>query len=578
MNELVTWLNANKITFRQIDNEVIEVEEFGKILLADLSGVASVFKGEENKVRFNLMESPDILMQEEIYYVAFPFGRNWYYYDLREKFCFNILKYIGKRQPSVWDIPYVNLGVHSSFELLNGSGDITDWVRKAKYLGHTAIGICDYNTMAATLNLQKACAAAGLKHVFGYSFTLVYLDEKVEMKLYCQSQKGLRNLLRIQKAIMVDSDEHILTLQQLTEYAEGNILVFGKRSGFWLNDNRYVIPMLRRAFGKLYFQVDLTEYKAERIDAEVLRSVACYFENFTDPLTFSFEIEPILICDAYYLDKDDAKNKILLNKIAGGAAHEQSDGQYFKDIDEHFSVIEPLFGERWNVRALFERMCGATVEVAEGAEAKYETGRMYMPEYRMTAEEKELYHTRRNMFHSLLEKGLQEKIPLPEHERYRKRLEEEVYIIESTNNVDYFLIQWDMVAEARRRDIAVGIGRGSAGGSLVSYLLGITSIDPIRYDLLFSRFLVPERCGLLWTKVTVVGDSLDIPKGNRFVEVMADGKTYRLDTDAKLFVIRDEQQEEVYADELKEGDDILFDRRDLLWTLNEKQECLMLSK
>ena len=84
----------------------------------------------------------------------------------------------------------INLFLH---ELLNGSGELSDWVKKAKYLGQNAIGICDRNTMAATLNLQKECTKAGLKYVFGYSFTLEHEGNKVDMKIYCQSQKGLRN-------------------------------------------------------------------------------------------------------------------------------------------------------------------------------------------------------------------------------------------------------------------------------------------------------------------------------------------------------------------------------------------------
>lgn len=91
MNELIAWLEANRICFRQIDNELIEIDDFGKMLLADLSGVSSIFKANDYGVRFNLMESPDVLMQEEIYYVAFPFGDNFYYYDLREEFRFNLL-------------------------------------------------------------------------------------------------------------------------------------------------------------------------------------------------------------------------------------------------------------------------------------------------------------------------------------------------------------------------------------------------------------------------------------------------------------------------------------------------------
>ncbi len=565
------WLNTNKIAFRQIDSEVIEVDGFGKMLLADLTGVNSIFKGDENHLRFNLMESPDILVSEEIYYVAFEFGRNWYYYDLREPFRFNILKYIGMRQPSKLDVPFVNLGIHTPYELLNGSGDLSQWVQKAKYLGHSAIGICDYNTMAATLNLQKECAKAEIKQVFGYSFTLEHKEEKVEMKIYCQSQKGLRNMLRIQKAIMVDSSSHVLSFPELIAHAEGNVLVLGKSSSYWLKQNPMFVDRLKQAFDKVFYQVDLSEYKAERIDVEVLRSASYFFENFYDPITHSFAIEPILICDNYYLDKDDARNKIVLNKIASGAAHEQSDDQYFKDVDEHYAVIEALFdSEKWNVKEIFERMCRHTVEIADEAEAMYESGKMYMPEYIMLPDEIEKYGNRHNMFLSLLDEGLQRKIPVQDHPRYKERLKEEIYIIESTNNVDYFLVQWDMVREAHRRGIITGVGRGSAGGSLVSYLLNIISIDPIQYNLLFSRFLVPERCGLNWVdEISIIGDRMAIGIGGEYVEVRLEEKSYRFEKDAQFRINRNGIDMTVYADELKEGDDILFDQRNLIWTLNE---------
>lgn len=561
------WLNVNKIAFQQVDNEVIEVDGFGKMFLADLSGVNSLFKGEENNLRFNLMESPDILMLEEIYYVAFEFGRNWYCYDLREPFRFNILKYIGKRQPSKLDIPFVNLGVHTPYELLNGSGDLNQWVHKAKYLGHTAIGICDYNTMAATLNLQKECAKAGVKHIFGYSFTLEHKEEKVDMKIYCQSQKGLRNMLRVQKAVMVDSPTHVLSFSELLTYAEGNVLVFGKRSSYWLKQNPLLVDKLKQAFGKIFFQMDLSEYKAERIDVEVLQSIAYYFENFYDKITHSFAIEPILICDNYYLDKDDARNKIVLNKIASGAAHEQSDDQYFKDIDEHYAVIESLFdGEKWNQKELFERMCRHTMEIAEGAEASYETDRNFMPRYDMTDREQLKYGDRHTMFLSLLEEGFKRLVPKEKSDEYRKRLEYEIYILESTDNVDYMLVQYDTVNWARANGILVGCGRGSAGGCLALYLLGITLIDPIKYDLLFERFLLPERAGLYPDKTTCFAETLD---STDFVELtLENGKVLKLDKDAQLLVRREEREIIVYADELKDGDDVVFDHRDLLWMVN----------
>ena len=167
MQELPAWLDSHNIEYRIVDTEVVDIPGFGRLFTADLSGVDSIFRGEGDNPVFNLMERPEVLVEEGIFHVAFPFGRNWYYYDLRETFRFNILKYIGRPKPPKHDIPFVNLGIHTPYELLNASGSLETWCRKAKWLGHTAVGICDRNTMAATLNLQKECAKAeiGRAHV-----------------------------------------------------------------------------------------------------------------------------------------------------------------------------------------------------------------------------------------------------------------------------------------------------------------------------------------------------------------------------------------------------------------------------
>jgi DNA polymerase-3 subunit alpha len=574
MEELTVWLNANKIPYKEIDGEVVEIEGFGKMFLSDLSDVQSIFRNTKNGTEFNLMENPEILKAEGIYHVAFPFGKNWYYYDLREEFRFNILKYTGKRQACKRNVPFVNLGIHTPYELLNGSGDLSLWVKKAKWLGHAAIGICDRNTMAGTLNLQKECAKSGLKHVFGYSFSLEVNGETVDMKIYCQSQPGLRNLLRIQKEIMVDSENNTLSFPSLLKHAEGNVLVFGKLSSCWMEKSPLLLNEIEKNFDKVFYQVDLSEYKAERLDREVLSAAKYFFDRFYSPETDRFLVEPVLICDNYYLDKDDAGNKIILNKIASGAAHEQSDDQYFKDTDEHFAVFQSLFdSENRDVEALFRRMCAHTVEIAEGATARFEVGRMHMPRYIMLPEETKRFGNRRSLFRGLLEKGLRERIPPEQHPLYRERMEEEIYIIESTDNVDYFLIQWDLVREARRRGIAVGIGRGSAGGSLVSYLLGIIAIDPVKYGLIFSRFLVPERCGLNWVdEITLVGEDVEIGAGETYMEIESDKGPVELHNRAKLRIKRNGETLTVYANDLKTSDEILWDNRDKLWTINEITE------
>lgn len=570
IQELPAWLDSHNIDYRIVDTEVVDIPGFGRLFTADLSGVDSIFRGEGDNPVFNLMERPEVLMEEGIFHVAFPFGRNWYYYDLRETFRFNILKYIGRPKPPKHDIPFVNLGIHTPYELLNASGSLETWCRKAKWLGHTAVGICDRNTMAATLNLQKECAKAGLKHVFGYTLTMLHDDESVEVKIYALNDDGLHNLLRIQRAVMVDSEQNVLGYDRLLACAAGCVLVFATGSACWMISHPRHVERIRQGFEAVYYQVDGSEYKADRIDRERLLALKHYFEKCYDAATDTYAVEPVLITDCYYPDRDDAVSKIVLNKIASGAAHGQSDDQYFKSVDEHYDTLRPLFSDRWDFDTLFRRMCRHTVEIAGRADAAFETGRMFMPEYGMREEERVKYGDRRTMFLRLLDEGLAAKVPTPEHERYQERLDEEVYIIESTDNVDYFLVQWDMVREAHRRGIATGIGRGSAGGSLVAYLLGITSIDPLKYGLIFSRFLVPERCGLNWKeKITVLAPDVPLSVGERYVEITMNGATYRLCRDARLQVIRDGEELTVYADELIRGDEILFDRRDLLWNLKE---------
>jgi len=513
------------------------------------------------------MEDPQTLIEEGIYHVAFPFGRNWYYYDLREGFFLNILKYIGRPKPSVLNVPFVNLGVHTPYELLNGAGDLSVWIKKTKWLGHSAIGICDYNTMAATLNLQKECAKAGIKHVIGYSLNVSHNDQKFDAKVYAITQQGFRNLLRIQKAIMVDSPDQRIELPQLMKYAQGNVLVFGTLSSFWMQHNPKLVARLQQAFDAVYYQIDFSEYKAERHDYESLEATKFFFDHFHDGSDFT--VEPILINDCYYPDKSDARSKIVLNKIASGAAHRQSDDQYFKSVDELYSQFRSLFDpECWDVGGLFERVCRNTVRLAESADAGYETDAVFMPEYDMTPEERKRYGDNHTMFLTLLEEGFQKLVPKGKEDIYRDRLNHEIYILESTDSINYLLVQFDTVNWARSQGILVGAARGSAGGCLALYLLGITLIDPVKFNLLFERFLLPERAGLFPARTTKVVGQIE---SNAFVRVeFEDGKTIDFDKDARFVVRRGETEVEVYADELAADDDILFDNRDLLFEINQQ--------
>jgi putative DNA polymerase III, alpha subunit len=568
MNELIEWLERNKIQYNIIDEEVIEIPGMGQLFFEDTEKINSIFRlNPDGELIFNSVEEPHVLMNEGINFIVFKFGDNWYYTDLRKDFALNILKYVGERQKPIHNVEFVNLGVHTPYELLNGSFMPKEWVKKAQYLGHKALGVCDKNTMASLYAFQRDCEAAGINPVFGYSLTVNDGVTTFGGKVFVQSQKGLRNLLRIQKAIMVDSDDKTIYIEELLNHAEGNVFVFDKYSTEWIDDNLSEwVPDFLQSFDKVFYQVDLSEYKAERIDIRVLESTKAYFHN----VEIVSVIKPILLSDCYYLDKDDAKNKIILNKVAEGTAHEQSDDQYFKDVDEHYAWFEKLFdAERYDIPALFAECCENTIKVANDAVARFDNTRNYMPKYDMTDEEKAKYGTTHNMFNQLLEEGLQRLVPPEKQEQYRKQMEYEKYIIESTNNVDYLLVQYDTVNFCRSNGILVGCGRGSAAGSLLLYLLGITLIDPIKYDLIFERFLLPERAGLYPAQTTIIGEDIDSTK---YVEVELEGSHKLLiDVDAQLIVKRKNEDEPiiVYADELQEGDDIMFDNKDELFTINE---------
>lgn len=568
IQELIAWLQHNKITFNVIDQEVMEIVGYGRMFVEDTSQINSIFRTDKDgNISFNSSEDQESLIAEGIFHTVFKFGDNWYYYDMRKGFGLNILKYIGQRQPTKHDTQFVNLGVHTPFELLNGSFMPNLWVQKALYCGHQAIGICDRNTMAACYSLQKECQNAGIKHIFGYSLTFIDEDDnKIGAKVYVQSQIGLRNLLRIQKAIMVDSPDNTIQYEELLNRAAGNVLVLDKYSSYWIQQNPDIISELLDAFDHVFYQVDLSEYKAERIDIKVLKATKHYFDN----LYRTSKVRPILLCDCYYLDKDDAKNKIILNKIAEGAAHEQSDDQYYKDADEHFTAFEQLFDpELWDIESLFKECCDSTIVISDGAVALFDNTKNYMPKYDMLSEEKEKYGTTHNMFNQLLEEGLQRLVPAHKREEYRKQMEYEKYIIESTNNVDYLLVQYDTCNWARRNGILVGCGRGSAAGSLLLYLLGITLIDPIQYGLIFERFLLPERAGLYRADTTIIGEDIE---ANEYIALeLEGGHNINIHKDAELLIMRTgiEDPIVVYADELLPDDDILFDNKDALFTINE---------
>lgn len=569
--ELKEWLEAHHIAY-SIRKDVLVIPEFGKCLIQ--RDFEHIFKQDKDgAVIFNYIENLSFLKADDIEYVVFPFGNRWYYVNINEdpyNVQFKILRYVGKKPEFEHNCIFYPLGIHSGFDLLDGSGVISDWANKVGFFGYQGFSIADKNTLASSLALQMSATDSGLKYCFGYSLTVKIGDDKVGIKVYSATQKGFRNLLRIQKIVAVDNYEtKLIDLIDLLNHGEGNVLVFDKWSGHWLAGHKGMMQDFIDAFdGWVYFQVDTSEYSADRIDSTLLQNLKAYFDSYyIKGLEYYKNIRPVLIQDVYYLDKEDWRTKIVLNKIDIGAAHNQSHSQYLKTLDELYNEFRALFSDSYSDDVFYD-MCEATADIIENANACYDLTDNYAPKYDMTPQEQKKYGSTINMFNMLIEDGFKRLVPEGEEEAYRKRVEYEKYVIESTDNVDYFLILRDELNWAQENGILTGIGRGSAGGCLILYLMGITFIDPLKYDLLFERFLLPERAGLEADLVTKICDDIE---SNNYVELtLEDGGVIRFDKDAEFVVNRGGQLITVYADELKEDDDIQFDNRDLIFYLPTK--------
>lgn len=569
MDELIEYLNSQIIQYDIIANNVVSIEGFGVGMFADTESKKSVFRtfkiDDKEEVHLNIMNTKDELRDSGIQYIFFKFANEWNYVDIDDnKLEFYPLVNVGLSLLPLANFDYVNLGCHTGMELLNGSANPDRWIQRAKFLGHKYIGICDFNTLGNTLNLQKECDKAGIQPVFGYS-TLLNIDDSdagVNIKVYAKGDNGFKNLLRIHKNVAVDNSEtNKVDLEALLKHGKDCVLVIGKQHADWVLKNEFTIDNLKKSFDSIYFQIDFNEYRANRLDIEVLESLKLYFHNIYKKK----DIDPILITDCYYVNKHEYKNKITLNKISIGAAHNQSNQQWYKTIDEHIETMKPLFdSSKWDIDALIKECADNTVKLASQCTAKYRLDINYMPRYDMTPEEQEKYGDPETLFDELLEDGFKKRVPKGQEDIYRERLEYEKYVIKSTNNVNYMLVQRDTINFTIANDIATGAGRGSAGGSLILFLLGITHVDPVKRNLLFERFLLPERAGLYEAQVTKVAEKVDDAPEVAEIE-FEDGRKIVLDLDSQVLV--EGQDRAIYADELNEGMDVVFDNIDNLFKI-----------
>ena len=531
---LKNWCQLNFIEIDAISSSIFVINE--KVFLLKEPVKGKLFYNDYT-FRFS-QEERGILREYEVDFIMFNFGNRYYYSPFNDEDYFNNnkvpvvlkdLKFVGDSTSKA----KVHLGVHSGYELLNGSGKMSDWVSKAKFLGVETLGICDKGTLAGSLPFQLATKQKGIKSVIGVTYDVVYytkedFDISYEVKLYVKNKLGWRNLLKLHKIYKIDNDDK-LTLQDLNKYTEGLILVI-PRFGM-MNDSsmtksetvRYINNHVEK-FGSdnVYYQIDSVEYASAKLDNNYLKSLKRYFNEFSNM------VPPILINDSYYIDQEQYRIKKYTNSI-GKKNSPQSQDQFFKSSQESkdrllpFFDFESTFSNGKNPKELFQAMFDNAIKLANDCNFEIDTGNHKLPKYEGVEDREEL-------FWDLIKKGLNKKVKKDLHKEYIERIGVEANVIVPAGFIDYFLILWDVINFCDQKGIEYGIGRGSAGGCLIAYLLGITNIDPVEWGLMFERFLNEARV-----------------KGGSLPDIDIDFETERRDEVKQYFIEKYSYEQVVYV-------------------------------
>jgi DNA polymerase-3 subunit alpha len=499
---LKKWVEENKL--------VVSASSIGGADIITLDGVGDFlyihpFDGNIIDEDFGFIlsdEEFEILDEKKVNYILFEFGTKFYYSGLKQdrnkyneiiyKPEFLDFKYIGKCSEE-YIMDFVHLGIHDEYEMMNGSGACDLWGTKAKFLGFKAIGVCNKNVLASTLSFKATCDEKGMKAIIGETVTVARnynkdndIQETFDLKLYVNTDEGWENLLYISKRINVDYSGFIPNEELLTR-GKGLTAVIPKESEFnYLIDKgndkeaRILLKKYKNAFDKVYYQIDTVEYTSKTLFKEHLNHIDRYIKDFHK------KVQPILINDSYYLDKEEHELKGLLNKI-NGKVNPEAENQYFKSTQETLEAYEEWFDE---VEPLFEVIVEGmqnTVVLADNVTFNLDTSERKIPKFEVDDPEA--------LFFDLLEKGIQKKLvgKVKNIDEYMKRIEVECNLIVPNDLASYFLILWDVINWCKTQNIMVGPGRGSVCGSLVAYCLDITQIDPIPYALYFERFLNASR-------------------------------------------------------------------------------------
>lgn len=379
---------------------------------------------------------------------------------------------------------FAHLRIHTEFSLLEGACRIETLVQKAKQLGFHSLAITDKNVMYGTIPFYKACKKENIKPIIGLEASVnsgsLSQGKSYPLVLLAKNNLGYRHLLQISSVIQSEKSESI-SLHQLAKYTEGLFClsagVDGEIGQCLLHgefEQAYELAkQLKQMFQEGHFFLEVVDHGQQDE-----KRVNEWLVKLADKLQISL----VATNNVYYVNKEEALAYDALRAIKNGTTLERHEHEefYLKSTEDMLTVFDSKFHEAVRISEKIARSCQVEIEL----------GKQILPKYPLPDN-----ITPQEALAKLCLKGIKERIGQLTPE-IKQRLQYELNVINNMKFNDYFLIVWDFMKYAREQGILTGPGRGSAAGSLVAYALYITHVNPLEHNLLFERFLNPERVSM----------------------------------------------------------------------------------
>ncbi len=396
---------------------------------------------------------------------------------------------------------FTHLHVHTEYSLLDGASRIKDLVSHAKELGMTSLAITDHGVMFGVIDFYRECLKQGIRPIIGcevYTAARTLFDKESDkdkhmghLILLAENNTGYKNLMKI----VSEGYRHgfyykpRIDKDVLRRYSDGLIALSACLAGEiqhrllnrdYAGAKKEALEM-RGIFGENNFFLELQDQGLEE-EMQILPDMKRLHEETGIPF--------VATNDVHYVRQEDAAAQDVLMCIQMGTTIDDENRMRFP-TDQFYLKSED---EMRRTFANIPEACDNTEKIAQRCDVTFTFGELHLPDFHAPDG-----LTNREYLRKLCEDGLQQRYSGADEQKMKElhsRLDYELSTIENMGYVEYFLIVWDFINYAKSRGIMVGPGRGSAAGSIVAYTLKITDIDPIKYDLIFERFLNPERVSM----------------------------------------------------------------------------------